>query len=183
MTKIAAMLANGFEEVEALAVIDILRRANIETDMISINSCKKVMGSHNISIEADLLLEDISLEEYSGIFLPGGMPGTNNLDGCEKLCKAILDFDKEKKLLAAICAAPKIYGRLGILKGRKAVCYPGFETFLTGAEIKMQDKVVKDGNVITSRGMGTAIDLGLVLVEELIDKDISEELAASIQYR
>ena len=115
MTKIAAMLADGFEEVEALAVIDILRRADIETNMISISSNKKVTGAHNISIEADMLLEDIDLGKYNGIFLPGGMPGTNNLDGCEKLCQAILDFDREKKLLAAICAAPKIYLRLGIL--------------------------------------------------------------------
>lgn len=182
MAGIAAMLANGFEEVEALAVIDILRRADIKTDMISISECKKVTGAHNISIEADMLLEDIELEEYSGIFLPGGMPGTNNLDGCQKLCKAILDFDREKKLLAAICAAPKIYGRLGILEGRKAVCYPGMEKYLTGAEAKMQDKVVKDGHIITSRGMGTAIDLGLALVAELKDKSISEELASAIQY-
>lgn len=183
MTKIAAMLADGFEEVEALAVIDILRRADIETHMISVSSSKRVTGAHNISIEADMLLENTALEEYNGIFLPGGMPGTNNLDGCEKLCRTILDFDKEKKLLAAICAAPKIYGRLGILKGKKAVCYPGYEACLTGAEVKMQAKVVKDGHVITSRGMGTAIDLGLALVEELKDKNISEELAAAIQYR
>ena len=175
MTKIAAMLADGFEEVEALAVIDILRRADIETNMISISSNKKVTGAHNISIEADMLLEDI--------FLPGGMPGTNNLDGCEKLCQAILDFDREKKLLAAICAAPKIYGRLGILKGRKAVCYPGFENYLTGAEVKMEARAVKDGHIITGRGMGTAIDLGLALVEELAGKNKSEELASAIQYR
>ena len=183
MVKIAAMLADGFEEVEALAVIDILRRADIKTDMISISSLKRVTGTHNIPIEADLLLEDIDLEEYDGIFLPGGMPGTNKLDGCEQLCKSILDFDREKKLLAAICAAPKVYGRLGILKGRKAVCYPGFEDCLTGAEVRMKDKVVKDGHIITGRGMGTAIDLGLVLVEELRDKDTSEKLAAAIQYK
>lgn len=183
MAKIAAMLADGFEEVEALAVIDILRRADIETDMISISSCKKVTGAHNISIEADMLLQDIDFDKYSCIFLPGGMPGTNNLDGCEKLCEAILDFDSEKKLLAAICAAPKVYGRLGILKGRRATCYPGFEAYLTGADVKKQDKVVKDGHIITSRGMGTAIDLGLSLVEELADKGKSEELAAAIQYK
>ncbi len=183
MTKIAAMLADGFEEVEALAVIDILRRADIETNMISISSNKKVTGAHNISIEADMLLEDIDLGKYNGIFLPGGMPGTNNLDGCEKLCQAILDFDREKKLLAAICAAPKIYGRLGILKGRKAVCYPGFENYLTGAEVKMEARAVKDGHIITGRGMGTAIDLGLAIVEDLAGKNKSEELASAIQYR
>lgn len=183
MAKIAAMLADGFEEVEALAVIDILRRAGIKTDMISISACKKVTGAHNISIEADMLLEDIDFDKYSGIFLPGGMPGTNNLDGCKKLCEAITDFDREKKLLAAICAAPKVYGRLGILNGRKATCYPGFEAYLTGADIKKEDKVVKDGHIITSRGMGTAIDLGLALVEELEDKDKSEELAKAIQYK
>lgn len=182
MAKIAAMLATGFEEVEALAVIDILRRADIETDMISISSCKMVTGAHNISIEADMLLEETDLEKYSGIFLPGGMPGTNNLDGCEKLCRAILDFDKEEKLLAAICAAPKVYGRLGILNGRKATCYPGFESYLEGADVNRQERVVKDGHIITSRGMGTAIDLGLALVEEMTDKGISEELATAIQY-
>lgn len=183
MVKIAAMLANGFEEVEALAVIDILRRADIETDMISIHESKTVIGAHNIPIIADRLLQEINLEEYGGIFLPGGMPGTNNLDNSEKLCEAILDFDKRNKLLAAICAAPKVYGRLGILKGRKATCFPGFENYLEGAEIKGQDKVVRDSHIVTSRGMGTAIDLGLALVEELKGKGISEELSAAIQYK
>ncbi len=183
MKTIAAMLANGFEEVEALAVIDILRRAGIKTDMISINEYKTVTGAHNIQVGADKLLQETKLQSYDGIFLPGGMPGTNNLDACEELCNAIIEFNKEKKLLSAICAAPKVYGRLGILKGRNATCYPGFEDFLEGADVKKQDKVVKDGHIITSRGMGTAIDLGLALVAEFTDERKAEELAEAIQYK
>lgn len=182
MKKIAAMLADGFEEVEAFAVIDLLRRADIEITMISImENCNKVNGAHGIIVVADALIEDIDFNNYDGIFLPGGMPGTNNLDKCNELCDIINDFNNQGKLLTAICAAPKIYGRLGILKGKKATCFPGFERDLLGAEV-LCEKVVEDGNIITSRGMGTAIDLGLKLVARLKSDGEAMELGKTIQY-
>lgn len=183
MKKIAAMLADGFEEVEALAVIDILRRAGIEITMISImENRNQVVGAHGITVTADALLDDITFSGYDGIFLPGGMPGTDNLDKCNELCDVISEFNNENKLLVAICAAPKVYGRLGILRGRKATCFPGFERELLGAEI-VYDRVVCDGNVVTGRGMGTAIDLGLKLVAMLKNEGEAEELSKTIQYR
>lgn len=183
MKKIGAMLADGFEEVEALAVIDILRRAGIEITMISVmNNRNQVTGAHGITIVTDAVMDDINFDKYDGIFLPGGMPGTDNLDKCDELCDVILDFNNKKKLLAAICAAPKVYGRLGILKGRKATCFPGFESYLLGAEVVCH-KVVEDGNVVTSRGMGTAIDLGLKLTAILKSEGEAAELAKTIQYK
>lgn len=183
MKKIAAMMADGFEEVEALAVIDILRRASIEITMISVMGGRnQVTGAHGITVMTDAVIEDIDFSRYDGIFLPGGMPGTNNLDKCGRLCDEIIRFNNERKLLAAICAAPKVYGRLGILNGKKATCFPGFENDLLGAQT-VHDRVVADGNVITSRGMGTAIDLGLKLVEILKGEGESQELARAIQYK
>ncbi len=183
MKKIAAMMADGFEEVEALAVIDLLRRADIEITMISVMGHRnQITGAHGITVMTDATIEDINFDKYDGIFLPGGMPGTNNLDKCDELCDVIVDFNNRKKLLVAICAAPKVYGRLGILKGKKATCFPGFESDLLGAEV-VCDKVVVADNVITSRGMGTAIDLGLKLVAVLKSEGEAAELSKTIQYK
>lgn len=182
MKKIAAFLATGFEEVEALAVIDVLRRAGVLVDMVSITADKEVTGAHEIAIVADKNIADISFEEYDGLFLPGGMPGTNNLDNCDILTEKIVEFNAAGKLLAAICAAPKVFGRLGILKGKEAICYPGFEEFLEGAKVCENAKVVKADNIFTSRGMGTALDLGLDLVAEMIGKEEAQELKKAIQY-
>ena len=180
--KVAAMLADGFEEGEALAVIDILRRAGIETTLVSIMGHReKVEGAHGITVIADGTLEHITIEKYDGIFLPGGMPGTNNLDACTELCDTLLNFANNGKIIAAICAAPKVLGRLGILNGKKAICYPGFEKELLGATIS-HERVVKDGNIFTSKGMGTAIDLGLALVAEIKSEGEAKEMAKGIQY-
>lgn len=178
--KIATMLANGFEEVEALAVVDILRRVNVEVDMISINEDENVVGAHNIGVVADKVLKNVELSQYDSIFLPGGMPGTNNLDACEVLCENIVKFNDEGKMLAAICAAPKVFGRLGVLEGRDATCFPGFEEELKGANV-LNEKVVVSENVVTSKGMGTAVLLGLKLVEIICGKDFSEKLEKTIQ--
>lgn len=180
--KIAAMFAEGFEEVEALAVVDLLRRAKVEVDMISIYDKTSVMGAHNIEINAEKIIDEVDFSDYDGIFLPGGMPGTNNLEANKKLCHEIISFNEQKKLLAAICAAPKIFGGLGILKGKKAICYPGYEKDLEGAEVIRGAKVVKDGHIYTSRGMGTAIDLGLELIKNIVGENEAEKLAEGIQY-
>lgn len=173
------MLAEGFEEVEALTTVDLLRRADIDVTMVSVTGSLKVTGSHNIAIMADRLIEETDLQESDIIILPGGMPGTLNLQNHEAVSKAILDFAQEQKWIAAICAAPKILGSLGILEGKHATCYPGYESELTGATLQ-EDSVVQDKRIITSRGLGTAIPFSLKLIEVLAGKDTAKKIAAAI---
>ena len=181
MAKVAAFLAEGFEEVEALTVIDLLRRGGVEVTTVSIMGDKLVNGSHNIPVKADALFEDLSYDGFDMLFLPGGGLGTQNLKAHKELAKVILDFDKKDKLLSAICAAPTVYGELGILKGKNATCYPGCESGLIGANYKTES-VVKNGHFITSRGVGTAIDLGLKLVEIFKGEEASKALGKAIVY-
>ena len=157
-------LADGFEEIEALTVVDILRRDNILTETVSITKNKTVTGAHMIPVIADKTIDEIKLNEAALLVLPGGMPGTINLKECKKLTEMILEFNGTNRRLAAICAAPTIFGELGILEGKKAVCYPGMEDKLNGA-IVLKDEVVTDGNITTSRGMGTAIPFALELIK------------------
>ena len=124
MAKTAIFLAEGFEEIEALTVVDLLRRAGIEITMASITESRQVTGSHDIKVEADALLSDINFDDIDMIILPGGMPGTNNLDACEELTAHIREFADAGKKLAAICAAPRVFGKMGILSGKRATCYP-----------------------------------------------------------
>lgn len=185
MKKAYAFLATGFEEVEALAVIDVLRRAKTDVTMVSIEDDRLVTGSHGISIMADALFDDIKDSDADLYFLPGGLQGTTNLGSHEGLCNLLKEKYDAGRHIAAVCAAPSVLGQLGFLKGKKATCYPGFEDKLTGATVLTDDRtvrVVTDGNVTTSRGMGTSIELGLELVSVLIDKDTADELASAIQH-
>ncbi|MBQ3795645.1 MAG: DJ-1/PfpI family protein [Butyrivibrio sp.] len=182
MAKTAIFLADGFEEIEALTVVDLLRRAGIEIITASIMGRKNVTGSHKITVEADALIGDIDFENTDMIILPGGMPGTTNLAECKELTDRIKEFDSKKKMLCAICAAPTVFGKLGILQGKKACCFPGCEVDLTGAETQT-DRVTKDGHFITSRGMGTAIDFGLAIIEHYNGKEAADEMAKRIVYR
>ena len=163
MSKVYTFLADGLEEIECLAVVDLLRRANIEVCMVSIGEDLMINGSHHISIKADALFKDVSFDDADLLFLPGGGLGTSNLGKHEGLKKLLLQFAEQGKKLAAICAAPSILGELGILKGKSAVCFPGFEEKLLGASI-CKDKVVTDGAITTAKGMGCSIDLGLELI-------------------
>ena len=181
MAKTAIFLADGFEEIEALTVVDLLRRAGIEITTASIMGRKSVEGSHKITVEADALLEDLDFDSFDMLILPGGMPGTTNLDNCAPLKAQIQKFADAGKLLAAICAAPTVYGGMGLLKGKKATCYPGREGDLTGAEVQTTE-VVKDGNFITSRGMGTAIPFGLAIIEQFQGEKAAKDMAKKIVY-
>lgn len=181
MKKAAILLAEGFEEVEALTPVDLLRRAGVETLIVSADDKRIVTGSHAISIQSDLLLKEFNVSDIDLLILPGGMPGTKNLDANESVRNAVLACDKRECFLAAICAAPSVFGHLGILKGRKATCYPGFEDQLEGAEF-VTDSVVTDGHIITSRGLGTAIPFGLKLAELLVNTETAEKLAKGIIY-
>ena len=152
MKKVFAFLADGFEEVEALAVIDLLKRAKIDTVMVSIMDTLTVTGAHKIQVIADKLYSEIDYKEADLLFLPGGGTGTKNLKAHKELAAALLDFAAdENKRIAAICAAPSVLGSLGILKGKKATCYPGFEEQLLGAEV-VTDGVVTDGRITTAKG-------------------------------
>ncbi|MBR6485377.1 MAG: DJ-1/PfpI family protein [Lachnospiraceae bacterium] len=156
-------LAEGFEEIEALTVVDILRRVNIAVKTVSISGEYKVNGAHGITVTADKLISNVRLNDAALLVLPGGMPGTLNLKECEPLMDMVKQFAQTNRRIAAICAAPTILGGLGLLEGKKACCYPGMEGQLTGAKV-LKDEVVTDGNITTSRGLGTAIPFALELV-------------------
>ncbi|MFZ7119638.1 MAG: DJ-1 family glyoxalase III [Eubacteriaceae bacterium] len=173
--KVYIHLAEGFEEIEALTVVDVLRRANIHIEMVSVLGTKEVVGAHDIKVVSDVLFEEANYEDCDMIVFPGGMPGTLNLEKHKELIKIIKDFYSRDKWIAAICAAPKILGNLGLLKEKKATCYPGFEEELVGAKLS-DENVVLDSNIITSRGPGTAITFSLKIVEVLLGKDISQDL-------
>ena len=181
MVKIAVMLADGFEEVEGLTSIDLLRRAGLDVVMVSINDTIEVTGSHKVGFKADQTIADTNFDEFDMILLPGGMPGTLNLAKEPKLTEAILKFHADGKDLAAICAAPTVFGALGILEGKKACCSPGMEDGLKGA-VKCTDTVVEDGNIITSRGVGTAIDFALRIITKYQGAAAADDMAEGIVY-
>ncbi len=177
---IYVFLADGFEEIEALAPVDLLRRAGFAVQTVGVTG-KTVTGSHNISVTADILPEEVVLNEaVQAVVLPGGMPGAKNLDADETVSRAIAFAAEKGKLLCAICAAPFLLGKRGLLQGKTAICFPGFEADLTGAEISEQS-VCRDGNIITAKGMGVATEFGLKIVEALSDEKTAAELRATIQ--
>ena len=182
MAKVYIFLADGFEEIEALTVVDLLRRAAIEISMVSITGRLEVKGAHRISVLSDILFENANIADADLLVLPGGMPGTVHLMDHEGLDNLLRDFHMRKKNIAAICAAPSVLGSKGILAGKKATSYPGFESKLTDSIVTNLD-VVEDGNVITSRGLGTAIDFSLSLIDKLIDKNAARRIADGIIYK
>ena len=159
-------LATGCEEMEAVGTIDILRRGGIETVTVSVTGEKTVTGVHNIPIIADELFENVDCMAYDALVLPGGGPGSEMLNRHEDLRKALVSHYKNGKLIAAICASPRVFGSLGLLNGKKATCYPGIEPELTGSTI-VNEPTVTDGNIITGRGPGLVFDFGLAIVKYL----------------
>ena len=181
MSKVYVFLAEGFEEIEGLTVVDLLRRAGIETEMVSVMDSKTITGSHKITVTADGMFEDYTYEDAKVLVLPGGMPGTLNLGAHEGLCTLLKKPESAGKMVAASCAAPSVFGKLGFLEGRVATCYPGFEKQLHGATV-CATKVAVDGNVTTARGMGAAIDFSLKLIEQLAGKEKAVEIGEGIIY-
>lgn len=182
MSKALIFLADGFEEIEGLTVADLLRREGIETQMVAVTGSLDIMGSHGIQVRADVLFENVDTSRTELFVLPGGMPGTKHLAAHEALGKLLQDAAASGRKVAAICAAPSVLGGLGILKGRRAACYPGFEDQLVGAEVS-KEQVVVSGNIITSRGMGTAIPFGLELVAQMKDRASADKLAENIIFK
>lgn len=181
--KVTTFLTEGFETVEALAVVDILRRAGVTVELVSVTEEKNVKSAQGIVVSAEYTFGEHDIKDSDVIFLPGG-PGHKLYEKNEKLIDEIRDFDKKNKYIAAICAAPSVLGRMGLLDGKRATCFPGFEGELKGAQIAdVSKRVVTDGNIITSRGMGTSVDLGLELVRILVGEEKAKELAVSTQYK
>lgn len=181
MSKVCVFFATGFEEIEALTVVDLLRRENIDTDMVSVMENKTVEGAHHIPVVTDKLLGEVDFEQVDMIVLPGGGSGTRNLEACEALMAQVDAFAAGEKPVCAICAAPSILGHRGHLQGKRAIAYPGFEKELTGAEV-IYEPAVADGKIITGRGMGCAIDFGLAIVEYLKGSEAKDELARKIVF-
>ena len=171
-------LAEGFEEIEALCPLDLLRRAGVAVTTVGIGG-EYITGSHGITVKTDICDKDAKITDTEMVILPGGMPGTTNLDASELVHRALDKAKEEGAYIAAICAAPMILGKRGELSGKQAVCYPGFEKYLEGAEVP-QAKVAVDGKYVTARGMGVALEFGLALVSALCGKDKADELRRSV---
>lgn len=170
-------LATGFEEIEATTTIDIIRRAGIDVKIVSTTGDKTVTGAHNISLSADLLFEDADFSKAKMLILPGGLPGTTNLEKHEGLLSLIRKQNQAGKWIAAICAAPSILGKMHLLRNLDATCYPGFEEFLDEAYVRTKQNVIVSNNIITSSGPAFAPDFGLKIVEILTNKETSDEVA------
>ncbi|MBQ7500602.1 MAG: DJ-1/PfpI family protein [Clostridia bacterium] len=180
--KVYFFLADGFEEVEALCPLDLLLRAGADAVTVSIGETVTVTGTHGIAVAADMTIAELPDRcDADMIVLPGGMPGTANLADSEKVCAYVTEQAENGKFAAAICAAPSVLGTLGVLEGKKAVCFPGFEKYLRGAEI-VNEKVVRDGNVITAVGMGAAFEFGFELVAALFGEKTAKDLELSSKY-
>jgi 4-methyl-5(b-hydroxyethyl)-thiazole monophosphate biosynthesis len=180
MSKALIILAEGFEEVEAVTAIDVLRRGDVEVVIAALGSSLSVKGAHGIEVAADAYLESVKNDTYEAVVLPGGGLGTENLMASSTV-KTLLQTQKESnRLICAICAAPSILGHKGLLKGKEAIAYPGFESDLEGAVIS-DKSVVRDDNIITAKGAGVAVDFGLEIVAALSCKEKSDEIRKAIQ--
>lgn len=179
MNNIAIMMADGVEEIEALAVVDLLRRAGKTIDMVSVADTEYFTGSHGIVIKADKNISDVSATDYDMIVLPGGGPGTANLKASAKVKTIVMDAVNEDKYIAAICAAPTVFAMYGLLEGKHACCYESCEPDMKGA-IVGREPVTVDGKIVTSRGMGTAILFGLKLIELMDGEEVANKMAKTI---
>lgn len=181
MAKVYEFLANGFEEIEGMAPVDILRRGGIDIKTVSISGSEFVETSHGITVKADLMFEKTNLNDADLLILPGGMPGSTNLNAHDDLKKALLKHNSEGKRIAAICAAPMVLGGLGLLKGKRATCSPGFEKYMNGA-IYTGELCTVDGNIITGEGPAATLPFAYTILESFVGKELSEDLQKKMQF-
>jgi len=174
--KTMILCANGQEECEALIPYDMLFRAGIEVELVGLE--KEITSSHNLTYQTHKVIGEVKIEEYNCLVLPGGMPGTINLENDERVSKLIDDFVRDDKYICAICAAPSILIHKGLSKNEKFVCFPSFENGLVPAK----EKAYRDNKFITAKGMGASIEFGYKIIEALIDKTKAEEILKKIQY-
>ena len=182
MKTIFVFLADGFEEIEAITPVDVLKRAGLNVQTVSVMEEQTVIGAHGIPVVADKMFADIDLDNAEMLLLPGGLPGATNLDAHQGLSDMIMAFASERKPLAAICAAPLVFGNRGLLQGKKATCYPGFESYLTGAEYTAA-LVETDGNFITAKGPGAAMDFAFAIVEKYCGIEKVNELKSGMMIK
>ena len=180
--RILVFLADGFEEIEAIIPVDVFRRANIKTVTVSISEISEVIGAHGIVLLADSVFSEIKSTEADVLFLPGGMPGTTNLAAHNGLKELLLSKQNTDTKIAAICAAPSVLGKLGLLAGKEAICYPGYEPQLLDAAIS-EKPVVRDENIFTAKAAGKSFELAFALVEALKGKSIADEIKETIFWR
>ncbi len=181
MSKVIVFLADGFEEIEGLAVVDCMRRADIEVTTVSIMSKRTVCGSHNITVYADMMFDDVDFSAYDALVLPGGMGGTNNLMAHSGVNEQIKSFAAAGKIVSAICAAPTVLGQAGLLADKKATCYPGCEDKLNALEYT-QERVTVDGNIITGQAMGSVIPFAIELISRLESIHAADRVSEAIVY-
>ena len=174
---VVLFLADGFEEIEALLPLDLLRRAGVQTVTVGLGG-REIRGAHGITVLADT--DRVPEGDADMVILPGGMPGAANLDASGMVADTLARASARGAHLAAICAAPMVLGHKGYLVGKRAVCFPGFENELTGAEVQTDKGVVRDGNVITAKGMGVALEFGLTLVAALKDEQTARALRMAV---
>ena len=170
-------LDNGFEEIEAITTIDLLRRANIALTTVSVTGVESVLGAHNIAVKADKLFNDIDFADAEMLILPGG---ATKLHECQPLCDLLVEHNSQDKLIAAICAAPAVLGQLGILQGKQATCYPGFEHHL--GESHVGGLVVESKNVITAKGPGLSSDFAFCIIEKIANSEVADQVYDAAQY-
>ena len=175
-------LANGFEELEAVSIYDFLCREDLEVQLVSISKERTVLGAHNLAIQADVVFGQVDFSDAKMLILPGGMPGARLLSECTELNELLVQHDRKNGLIAAICAAPMVLGKLGLLEGKSAVCYPGFEETLSGAKVDTYVSAIKDGNIITGKGPGCIFEFGYEIVSVLKDDQAAEDLLTVMQY-
>ena len=181
MKKVYLFLADGFETVEALAPVDVMRRAGLQVVTVSVMGRLDVLSAQDIMVSADVLLEEACLCDADALVLPGGSVGTENMSAHKALCEKIVEADKRGVLIAAICAAPMVLGRLGLLEGRKATCYPGCEVDLKGADYTAV-AVEEDGNIITGCGPGVSFDFGFAIINRFCGSSVVETLRSQMQF-
>lgn len=179
--KFLVFIADGFEEVEALTVVDYLRRMDIDVKMVSISDSKEVKGAHGIKVQTNMMISEVNHKDYIGLTIPGGMPGATNLRDNEKVIEIVKNMNEDGKLISAICAGPIVLERAGIIKDKNVTSYPGFEEELSDSNY-LEENVVVDKNIITARGPAIATDFALNIVEYLLDKSKREELEEDILF-
>ena len=182
MAKVYEFLATGFEDIEALIPLDIMRRAGVDFKTVSITGDLYVESAHGVSIKADMLIEDADLSDADLIMLPGGLPGATNLNAHNGVKKAIIEQNARGKMIGAICAAPMVLGGIGLLQGRHATCYPGFEKYLEGAEYTHELCTV-DGNITTGEGPAAALPYAYTLLAALTDRQTADQVAEGMMYK
>ncbi|MDO4932288.1 MAG: DJ-1/PfpI family protein [Prevotellaceae bacterium] len=181
MAKVYEFMANGTEELEALTVVDVLRRGGVDIKTVSISGTEEIESSHGVVIKCDMRIEDACLDDADMLLLPGGLPGSTHLLEHEGVREALLRHAAEGRRIGAICAAPMVLGDLGLLKGRKATCYPGFEKYMDGAEYT-EELYTVDGNIITGCGPAATLPYSYAILEMLTDKDTVERLKEGMMY-